>query len=352
MRKIRIAQIGIGHDHADQVFTSLNAMEDVFEVVGYAKVPEDERNYSWSKQFLNKVAGVYKNTKEYTVDEIFSMPDLDAVAIETFDLSLVKYAQMAADKGLHIHMDKAPGESAEEYEKLLTTVKEKKLAFSIGYMYRFNSAIQQMFEKVKNGEIGKVHSIDAEMNCYYPSDKREWLEQFKGGMMQYLGCHLVDLVVRLRGVPDEIIPYNISSGANEVKAKDMAFAVFKYADGISTIRSSMLDAGGYVRRHLIVNGEKGSIAISPLERFEQKQKGYMYPLSSTSMRYFVENCWGEGKRTDCEVFDRYQGALSAFASMVRGERSYKVDLETEARVHRCLLTACGIPCDYKAEIEL
>ena len=76
-----------------------------------------------------------------------------------------------------------------------------------------NIAVQQMFEKIKSGEIGKIHSIDAEMSCYYDSDKREWLEQFQGGMMQYLGCHLVDLIVRLCGVPDEIIPYNIISGA-------------------------------------------------------------------------------------------------------------------------------------------
>ena len=352
MKKIRIAQIGIGHDHASAIFDTLCTMKDDFEVVGYAKVPEDDVDSEWTKKQFESLHPVYQDYKEYTVEEILAMPDLDAVAIETFDLNLVKYAQMAADKGLHIHMDKAPGERVEAYEKLLATIKEKKLAFSIGYMYRFNSAVQQLFEKVKQGEIGQVHSIDAEMNCYYPSDKRAWLEQFQGGMMQYLGCHLVDLIVRLRGVPEEIIPYNVATGADGVQSKDMAFAVFKYADGISTIRSSMLDVGGFVRRHLIVNGEKGTIAISPMERFEPKQKGYMYAQSSTSTQYVLENSWGEGKRTDWEVFDRYQGMLSAFAEMARGARGYEVELETEARVHRCLLAADGIACAYKANIEI
>ena len=350
MRKIKVAQIGIGHDHANSIFATLRNMSEIFDVVGYAEVPEDKRNYSWSKHFLDNVAKAYEGVKKYTVDEILSMSDLDAVAIETFDLSLVKYAQMAADSGLHIHMDKAPGESANEYEKLLSTIKEKNLAFSIGYMYRFNPAVQQMFEKIKSGEIGKIHSIDAEMSCYYDSDKREWLEQFQGGMMQYLGCHLVDLIVRLCGVPDEIIPYNIISGVDGVKAKDIAFAVFKYTDGISTVRSSMLDAGGFVRRHLIVNGEKGSIAISPLERFEEKQGGYIHALSAVSKQNSLENSWQEGKKTDYGVFDRFQSMLAAFAAMVRGERDYEVDLATEARVHRCLLAANGIQCDYKEKL--
>ena len=40
-----------------------------------------------------------------TVEEIFEIPDLDGVVIETEDRRLTEYAQMAADRGLHIQMD-------------------------------------------------------------------------------------------------------------------------------------------------------------------------------------------------------------------------------------------------------
>ena len=40
MKKIKIAQIGIGHDHAGDVFEELQHASDVFDVVGYAEVPE------------------------------------------------------------------------------------------------------------------------------------------------------------------------------------------------------------------------------------------------------------------------------------------------------------------------
>jgi predicted dehydrogenase len=277
------------------------------------------------------------------------MPDLEAVTIETFDLNLVKYAQMAVDRGLHVHMDKAAGENAEAFERLLSSVKAKKLVFNMGYMYRYNPCIMEAFERVKAGEIGKIYSIDAEMSCYYDKDKREWLEQFQGGMMQYLGCHLIDLVVRLQGVPEEIIPYNCASGADGVTAKDVAFAVLKYPDGVSTVKSTMLDAGGFVRRHFSINGEKGSIEIRPLEHYE----GGGTMMSTKMTTYVPEEGWHSlGHMQDSGAFERYEAMLLAFATMIREEKAAVVDLETEARVQRCLLAADGIACDYKAEIKL
>ena len=41
MKKIRVAQIGIGHDHATAAIGSLRKLTDLFEVVGYV-APEIE----------------------------------------------------------------------------------------------------------------------------------------------------------------------------------------------------------------------------------------------------------------------------------------------------------------------
>lgn len=349
MKKIKIAQIGMGHDHAGVMFAALRRMTDIFEVVGYAEVPEDDLDYISSKEHYKNSLWAYEGAKKYTVEEILSMRDLDAVTVETYDLNLVKYAQKAADKGLHIQMDKAAGENAEEFENLLKTVKEKKLVFNMGYMYRFNPLIRQAFERVQKGEIGRVYAVDADMSCYYSRNKRTWLECFQGGMMQYLGCHLIDLIVRLQGIPEEIIPYNYATGADGVLAKDVAFALLKYSGGISTVKSSMIDAGGYVRRHLIIHGEKGTIQICPLEKGE----GGPSNISTRMTDYLPSDGWhGVGRTTNSGVFDRYEGMLSAFAAMIRGERTLEVDLETEARIQRCLLAANGMQCDYKAKINL
>ena len=42
MKKIRVAQIGVGHDHAFDIFKNVSNLTDVFEVAGYA-LPDDEK---------------------------------------------------------------------------------------------------------------------------------------------------------------------------------------------------------------------------------------------------------------------------------------------------------------------
>ena len=351
MKKIKIAQIGVGHDHAGQIFNTLRNMPDIFEVVGYAIPEDDTTDNEWELAHLKNQSRMYVGVPQYTVEEILSMPDLDAVAIETFDLLLVKYAKMAAERGLHVHMDKAPGENAEEFESLLSIIKQKKLAFSIGYMYRFNPFVKQIFQMNKNNEFGKIHSVDAEMSCFFVKGKRDWLYNFQGGMMQYLGCHLIDVVVRFLGVPEEIIPINVSTGYQGAMAKDCSLAVLKYPNGVSTVKSVMGDYGGFYRRHIVVNGEKQSVQISPIETNGVNAK-FKNPNTSVMRTYNVDSWGDKGECVISEVFDRYEELLLTFAEMVRGDRSYTVDLETEATVHRCLLAACGISCDYKKQIVL
>ena len=348
MQKIKIAQIGIGHDHAGDVFEELQHASDLFEVVGYAEVPEDDFPDAWTQARLKSARAIYRNAKKYTVEEILAMPDLDAVAVETYDLHLVKYAQMAADRGLHVHMDKAPGESAEAFEKLLATVKRKKLAFGLGYMYRYNPFIRQAIESAQSDALGKIHSVDAEMSCLYDKDKRDWLGYFQGGMMQYLGCHLVDLVVRLLGVPDEIVPMNCSTGYRGTTAKDFALACFKYKNGVSTVKSVMGEYGGFVRRHLLISGEKGTIDVRPLEMPEPDG---LHTMSARKTLYDSPDWTNFGTVTHSDAFGRYESMIRTFAAIVRGERGYEVPLETEARIHRCLLAASGISCHYKKRIS-
>lgn len=123
MQKIKIAQIGTGHDHAPVVFDALQRLPEIFEVVGYAQVPEDGGAID---------AKFYEGARQYDVREILAMPDLDAIAVETFDLFLARYALLAAQKGVHVHMDKACGEDIETYERMLSVVKQKGTVFHTG----------------------------------------------------------------------------------------------------------------------------------------------------------------------------------------------------------------------------
>lgn len=104
MRKIKIAQIGTSlNSHGNEIWNTICQQEDLFEIVGYA-LPENER-----KKFPTRMSD-FEGCREMTVDEILNDTEIEAVAVETEEMYLTKYALMVAKSGKHLHMEKPGGE--------------------------------------------------------------------------------------------------------------------------------------------------------------------------------------------------------------------------------------------------
>ncbi len=337
MSKIRIIQIGLGHDHAGEILDTLLRNSDIFEVVGFAVPPEEEKPFS---QRIFKYITEH-NLKKYTVEKILELPGLQAAAIETEELNLTKYATLAAAKGLHIHMDKPGGDSLEDFKKLIDLLKEKNLKFSLGYMYRFNPYILEAKKKIASGELGEIYAVEAHMDCEHPPKKRQWLDRFPGGMMFFLGCHLVDIIFDIMGKPTEVIALNYGSDSDGVTAKDVGFAIFKHGSKVSFAKTSANEAGGFLRRQLVICGTKGTIEIRPLEFFP---KSISNSHLQTTMRY-VKSGGGwleDGAKTDSEPYNRYNAMMKCFYDTVVNGKTTKYTYDYELELYKTVLKACGV----------
>lgn len=328
MKKIKVAQIGTsGNSHGNCIWESMIKQKDIFDIVGYA-LPESER-----EKFPDR-AKAFEGYKEMTVDEILNNPEIEAVAVETEEIYLTKYALMVANAGKHLHMEKPGGVDLADFEKLVEILKSKNLTFSTGYMYRFNPKIQEALAKVKNGELGEIYSVEAHMDCKHPAEVRQWLQNFPGGMMFFLGCHLIDLIYQIQGEPEEIIPFNCSTGYDEVTANDYGMVVFKYKNGVSFAKTCDNENGGFLRRQLVICGEKGTIEIKPLEVWTEGGQ-YTVMNEAYSTEWLKE--WDTSKS---EVYDRFDGMMRNFAEMVRGkENPYSYDYELG--LYKLILRSCG-----------
>ena len=339
MKRIKIAQIGVGHDHAFASIETLKHYSNLFDLVGYAVVPEDSGNTDAFGFEGNKKS--YEGVKKLSLDEILNYEGLDAVCIETEDRALTKYAIMAAEKGLHIHMDKPGGIEQEEYDRLIDIVKQKGLVFHTGYMYRYNLEILKLKEDIKAGKLGKILSVEAQMNGRHNLEKRDWLGNYPGGILYFLGCHMVDLVYSIMGEPIEILPLSCSSGLSGTKGQDFGMAVFKYETGLSFAKSTSIEMGGYERRQLVVVGEKGTVELCPLE-WAYKGETDMYVPQITGVTERFSEDWHEaGKRRDSEVYPRYENMFRAFYDYVIGAKENPFTYEYERDLHKILLKACG-----------
>ena len=341
MKRIKIAQIGAGHDHASAAIQTLKLLDKVgvYELIGYCVVPEDSGNIPANSYEGNK--DLYKDVKQMSLEEILNCKDLDAVVIETEDRALTKYALMAAEKGLHIQMDKPGGIDGDEFDKLIDTVKSKNLVFHTGYMYRYNPAVLKLKEDIAEDKLGDILSVEAQMNCIHGIEKRNWLGNYPGGMLYFLGCHMVDLVYSIMGDPEEIIPLSCSSGLDGTDAKDFGMAVFKYKNGVSFAKSTAVEIGGFERRQLVVVGTKGTVELCPFEWLSTGIKDVFSPQITEVREAFSENWYQKGERHFSPVHGRYDAMFRAFADYINGVKSNPYTYEYERKLHKVLLKACG-----------
>ncbi len=334
MKRIKVVQIGTAHDHAKFVMDSIKKQSDVFELVGYVN-PEP------NSICFNMFKDTYSDVKELTLDEALEYPGLDAVIVESEEHSLMKYAAMAIERGLHIHIDKPGSEDVEEFEAVANSAKEKNLVFSIGYMYRFNPAIKKLFEMVENGELGQILSVEAQMNCHQSIEKRNWFENFAGGNMFFLGCHLIDIIYRLQGEPEKVTSFNVSSNTDGVTAKDECMAVFKYNNGCSFVKVYANECGGFLRRQMVVSGLKGTVEIKPIERYVPGSSDIMTDMRIVLTQDEDKDGWNAyGKDIAFGPFDRYDEMMRTFALTVLGECENNFDYDYEIRLHSLLDKIC------------
>lgn len=255
MQKIKIGQIGIGHNHSDKI-KAIHRHPERFELVGYAE--EQEEWIARRGQYAH-----FADLPRLSVEEIIEKSD--AILVETDVWDLTATAQRCVDAGKHIHMDKPASGTLEEYRHLLDTAKEKKLVVQLGYMYRYNPNIQTVISMVKSGKLGDIHTIDAEMSILHTDRYRRWLQNFKGGNFYIFGCHLLDLILYILGTPQKVLSHLGSSNARGVAATDISTVMLAYDHAIARVQTSSVECGGFERRRFSVAGTGGTLELRPIE---------------------------------------------------------------------------------------
>lgn len=337
MKRIKIAQIGIGNAHSLSNFMSLVEQPELFDVKGYCLCDGDEDKYIRDNK-------TYDIVPRLLLEEILDDSDLDAVSIEPEEMYGTRYALMAAERRLHIFLDKPGGVAQTDFEELARIVKENNLVLHMGYMYRHNPAYLEALEIIESGKLGIIYSVEAHMDGLNTVDLRRWLNNLPAGQMYFLGCHLVDIILRIKGVPDEILPLSTSTGLEGVQSVDNGMAVFRYPSGISFIKTCAREPGGFMRRQVVICGSKGTVEINPIERYISPCIGRRNHMSR--MRVTYENDpkgWvASGEFREYGPYNRYDGMTAAFAREIHGEEKNPYSVDYEVLLHKLLLKACGM----------
>jgi predicted dehydrogenase len=333
MNKVRIGQLGVCHEHAAGKIISLRGLPDIFEIVGVV----DDRS-STSAKFAGSDLQPYAGLRFMSEEELFSVPGLQAVTVETPNSDLVPTALRCLERHLAMHLDKPGGEDLQLFSKLRRGCEERQIPFQMGYMFRGNPAIQFSQRAIREGWLGEIFEIQASMSHNYGGDAYQgYVGEFKGGIMFNLGCHLIDFIVPMLGRPERIVPFLKSAPGCPDAIKNNGLTVMEYAHATVTLRACSFEVEGLPNRRLKICGTKGTIELCPLERFDGKPLLLRLALLAANPEYAA------GTHTvDFGVKrDRYADQLLELAKTVNGEMANPYGYDHDCLVQEILLAASG-----------
>ena len=332
MSKIRVVQIGTKHDHAADATLTLKELSEHFSLLGVV-----EENDEYRKTAMENAD--YNNIPFITYNEAISLKP-DAFIIETAERDLVPNAVKVLKYGYPVYMDKPGSEDKESFNEMCALAKSKNLTLFLGYMYSYNPAVMYAKKLVKEGKLGDIISVEAQMNCSYANpEKRRWLGNFKGGMMFFLGCHLIDLVASIQGFPNEVIPLNSKTGIEGIDSLDYGFCAYRYDRGISFVKTNATECNGFNRRQLVITGSKGTIEIKPLE--VTVGEGRLVKKTYACETVGIDEKWEDNSRQiEFPPAGRYELMFSQFAGVLRGEIENPYSYEYERKLHDLIIDSC------------
>jgi predicted dehydrogenase len=323
MARIKYAQIGVGHAHANKI--SAYRQSDEFEIVAIAE-PDEQLQQTAMK------SKTYRDLKWISVDELLNS-DVQVVGVETRVRDSLDTALKCVEAGKHIHLDKPGGESLKGFKQLVDTAASKHLVIQMGYMYRYNPAIVLLRDALRRGWLGEPFEVHAVMSKKIGNPARNNLSRYAGGTMFELGCHLIDLVIGILGKPQDIHAFPRHSSAVNDSLKDNMLAVFEYEKSTATIRTSVNEVDGFERRHLVVCGSEGTFHIQPLDNPTarvtfSKQRG-KYQAGYQDVAF--------------DGYQRYVEDVKDLAKIVRHEKDDDFSYQHDLDVFESILRASDLP---------
>lgn len=315
--KIRIGFLGGSHSHAWPKFQVVQKSPH-YEIVGVV-----EENTEARKQY--EAAGVRILSRR----ELLGDASVAAVAVESDVKPHGRDGLDALAAGKHVHLEKPPAEDLATLKEIVRLARDKNRVLQMGYMWRHNPAVNKALEAARNGWLGDVYQIKAQMNTLVDAKRRPDWGLFRGGQMYEQGAHLIDIMVRLLGRPDKVTPVLRRDGQFADDMKDNTVAILEWGRTLGIVMSSTLQPNANVHRFVEIMGSNGTAVVRPIEpatlvmdlvKAAGPYAAGMHPVPVPSYTRFVDD------------FEEFAGAI-------RGERKMPVTFDQEVAVQETILHA-------------
>ena len=333
-KPLRAIYHGLRHEHAPGKLETLAKLRDDFEIVAAV----DDLSSTTPTWHAEPPTGA--GLRLVSAKEVFAMPDIDVVFVETANGDLIDAAMPWAERGVAMHLDKPTGETREPFRRIVELCRSRNVPLQMGYMFRCNPAVQFCQQVVRDGLLGEIVHAEADMNfkAWDPA-YAEYVSSFKAGVFYNLACHDIDLLVPM--MKGDLVRATLSVGdapGDPPGSRTRCAAMLEWPESTAFLRVCSHVPQG-MRRRLRVEGSNGTLELQPIECFSGKPLKVVLHIAKAAGPYVAGLHEFEfGPQTD-----RYAGLFLELAAIVRGEKPNPVELyDHDLKVHDTCLRACGL----------
>lgn len=288
-KKIRLGILGGGGDSLIGVLHRIaSSMHDNYEIVGGVFNPEHEESLKFARLLGLDESRVYKDYETFINEEIKldSEKRIEVVSVLTPNFLHFPMAKKLLENNFHVICEKPLTTTYAEAKELFKIKESKDLVFAVTYTYTGYPMVRQMTKMVANGEIGKVHKVDAQylqgwLNpVVHDKEKRSstWrLNPKVSGIsccVGDIGTHAFNMVELVAGSNVKKILSHLNNLYDDNPMDVDANILIQLENGANgTIRSSQIASGEENNLRISIYGDKGGL------KWEQENPNYLYHLS-------------------------------------------------------------------------
>ena len=288
-KKIRLGILGGGGDSLIGVLHRIaSSMHDNYEIVGGVFNPEHQESLKFARHLGLDENRVYKDYETFINEEIKldSEKRIEVVSVLTPNFLHFPMAKMLLENDFHVICEKPLTTTYAEAKELFKIKESKDLVFAVTYTYTGYPMVRQMTKMVANGEIGKVHKVDAQylqgwLNpVVHDVEKRSstWrLNPKVSGIsccVGDIGTHAFNMVELVAGSNVKKILSHLNNLYDDNPMDVDANILIQLENGANgTIRSSQIATGEENNLRISIYGDKGGL------KWEQENPNYLYHLS-------------------------------------------------------------------------
>ncbi|WP_291329247.1 Gfo/Idh/MocA family oxidoreductase [Desulfovibrio sp. UCD-KL4C] len=239
------------------------------ELVGIAD-PNEEQTVRLCSLYGGRAYSDYKELIEK------EKPDAVTIALPT---KLHMQATMdCLDAGIHVLVEKPIAKTVEEAREMIIKANNVGKTLQVGHIERFNPAIQQLKQRLANGELGKIFTIHSRRQSPYPGRITDV------GVASDLATHELDMMRYISQSEVSTMTAEVSKVMN-TDNEDIVFGLLRFENSVLGI----LDVNWVTPtkvREIAITGENGMFTVDYLNQTLSFHSNYAAEVNENKSEWF------------------------------------------------------------------